>query len=1250
MRIVFDMQGAQAENRNRGIGKYSASIVHQLAKDKSSWEIFIVLNSAFEESIFEIRNGLKGIVPEENVKVWHNPLKYNYLDSGDCANRTAAELIREAFISNLKPDIVFITSVFEGLADNAVVSIGNFKNATTVAILYDLIPLIRKSTYLDNPIVNKWYNKQLNYLRRANLLLSISDSSRQEAIDHLGISQDHVVNISTAVEKEFKNIVFNKSDLKRIENTYQISKPFLMYTGGIDHRKNIETLIEAYASLSADIKIKHQLVIVCSILDNERERLLNVAINFGLDANEVIFTGYVSKEDLISLYNSCKGFVFPSLHEGFGLPVLEAMSCGKAVIASNSSSIPEVVGYSDALFDPNSVLQITKKISQILTDELFRNKLELHAIERSKIFSWENTALKASKAIEGIILNQSNEDFSSKRPDRRKRLAYISPLPPLKSGISDYSAELIPELSKYYEIEVILNQTETSNQWINEHCAIRSLEWFQANFNQFDRVLYHFGNSPFHQHMFELIKQIPGVLVLHDFFLSGIIAHMELHGNMTGYWSRELFASHGYKALLDRSQNPQSYNTTWIYPCNLSVIQAGLGVIVHSQTSFRLAKEWYGKQISDWAIIPLLRDSEAAADKESARSLLGYSSNDFLVCSFGMLGPTKLNNRLLQAWLNSGLASDKSCHLVFVGENPPGEYGSQLDSQIKNNNLADRIKITGWVDAKMYRTYLSSADLSVQLRTLSRGESSAAVHDCMNYGCATIVNSNGSLADLPNDCVWKMPDEFSDEQLTSALEKLKSDQILRSKIGTAAREVINLYHSPKKCTQMYFDAIENFYSSSASGLNGLVDSIAELPAMHADYDIRHLSKSIANSFPQKNKKRQLLVDISELVQRDSKSGIQRVVRSILWHWLLMPPFDYRIEPIYAEPGKPGYRYARKFTINLLGISAFDIKDDPIEFFDGDIFLGLDLQHHIVKQETHTYTEMKIAGVKVNFLVYDLLPVLMPHFFINIGYELHNEWLKSICESDRVFCISQSVASELNEWVNAQYPQKAKTLAIDWFHLGADVENSLPSNSLPDDARDVLNKIEYNQSFVMVGTLEPRKGHAQVLDAFEILWQDGSDTNLVIVGKQGWLVDELCEKIRSHPELNNRLFWLEGISDEYLEKVYAASSCLIAASYGEGFGLPLIEAAQKKIPILVRDIPVFREVAGEHAAYFTADTPQQLAQAIQNWIRNFQAGTHPKSDHMPYLTWMESAKMLLQKVCKGAIKRESQKIDPVPCAA
>ena len=166
---------------------------------------------------------------------------------------------------------------------------------------------------------------------------------------------------------------------------------------------------------------------------------------------------------------------------------------------------------------------------------------------------------------------------------------------------------------------------------------------------------------------------------------------------------------------------------------------------------------------------------------------------------------------------------------------------------------------------------------------------------------------------------------------------------------------------------------------------------------------------------------------------------------------------------------------------------------------------------------------------------------------------------------------------------------------------------------------------------MVGTLEPRKGHLQVMESFEILWQEGLPLNLVFVGKQGWMVEGLVGQFRSHPELNRRLFWLEEISDEYLVQVYGACTCLIAASFGEGFGLPLIEAAQHKLPIIARDIPVFREVAGENAFFFQTKNPRELAHNIQEWIQIFEIGKHPRSEQIPWITWEQSAEQLLSKL-------------------
>ncbi len=162
---------------------------------------------------------------------------------------------------------------------------------------------------------------------------------------------------------------------------------------------------------------------------------------------------------------------------------------------------------------------------------------------------------------------------------------------------------------------------------------------------------------------------------------------------------------------------------------------------------------------------------------------------------------------------------------------------------------------------------------------------------------------------------------------------------------------------------------------------------------------------------------------------------------------------------------------------------------------------------------------------------------------------------------------------------------------------------------------------------MVGTVEPRKGHVQAFAAFEQLWAKNVDVNLVIVGKAGWGVEGLAEVLGQQAEQNDRFFWLQGISDEYLERVYGASSCLLAASLGEGFGLPLIEAAQKGLPILARELPVFREVAGDHAFYFKGDAAEDLAAAVEAWLLLEQEGKAPPSTGMEWLTWKQSAEQI-----------------------
>ena len=1229
MRIVIDMQGAQADNRQRGIGRYTFSLSQAIVRSRGTHEIFIALNGLFPETIEPIRSAFDKLLPQEHIRIWQTPGPVNILGKENDRHRHAAELVREAFLASLNPDVVIVSSLFEGLGDNAVTSVGTLSNMIpTAVILYDLIPLINRYPYLENPVVEAWYENKLDHLRRADLLLAISESSRQEGIRYLNFTDEACINISTAADTHFKPEQVSIKHEIIVRQRYGLLKSFVMYTGGIDHRKNIEGLIRAYGQLPQQLRTSHQLAIVCSIQQASRTALENLAKEVGLNPDELVLTGFVSEEDLLTLYNLCKAFVFPSWHEGFGLPALEAMSCGRAVIGANTSSLPEVIGRDDALFDPMDDKAIAEKLTLVLTDDAFRAELEKHGLEQAKRFSWDSSAQRAITALEVMHLNKVSTALTNTILVRRPKMAYVSPLPPERSGISDYSAELLPELSRHYDIDVIVAQDFVSNPWVNANCTLRSVEWLKDHANTYDRVLYHFGNSHFHQHMFNLLEEVPGVVVLHDFFLSGIVAHMDITGYQPGFWGQSLYKSHGFMSVQQRFQALDTAEVVWRYPCNTDVLQNALGVIVHAENSRRLATQYYGDNVADkWMVIPLLRNPIINSNRVEARHQLNLNLDDFVVCSFGLLGSTKLNQRLLDAWLKSSLSKNEQCKLVFVGENNCGEYGAELLKAIEKSSLEKRIYITGWADASIFSQYLAAADLGVQLRTLSRGETSAAVLDCMNYGLPTIVNANGSMADLPDDGVLKLSDEFDDAELVCALETLWQNPDQRQQFGARAREIILSQHNPRHCADQYTQAIETMYQVASTNVSALAHALCSLNTPSANLEpLISLADSIALSIAPRLAPRQLLVDISELVQRDSKSGIQRVVRSILSELLKHPPEGYRIEPVYATTDQ-GYRYARRFTLQFLGCPESILFDDPIEFRAGDFFLGLDLQPQVVPAHRAFYQQLRNYGVQVQFVVYDLLPITLPKAFPQGAEISHHTWLKVVSESDGCVCISKAVADELSNWFKTNGSTRQRPFKIDWFHLGADIDASAPSKGMPDNAKAVLCALAKSPSFLMVGTLEPRKGYIQTLTAFELLWADGVDVNLVLVGKQGWMVETLVDRLHHNPELDKRLFWLEAISDEYLEKIYASSTCLIAASEGEGFGLPLIEAAQHKLPIIARDIPVFKEVAGESAFYFAGMEPINITKAISDWLKLYVNSEQPMSDNMPWLTWQESADLI-----------------------
>lgn len=833
MRIVIDLQGAQSESRFRGIGRYSLSLALAMARNASGHEIWLALNSRMPESIRDIKSAFKGLVSDDRIRIFDVPavVTPSVWMAGAC------EVVRETFLESLNPDVILVSSLFEGYWANAVTSVGAVSpKRTTAVVLYDLIPLLNKDVYLPSQELKDYYYRKIEWLKNADALLAISDSSRQEAVDHLAIDRARIANISAAIGDQFVPSEVDFQASEALLTRLGVRKDFILYApGGFDQRKNFARLLEAYSSLSSRAKSQHQLVIASKLHPQQRAELLFLANQYNIESSQLVLTGYVNDSDLVALYSLCRLFVFPSTHEGFGLPVLEAMACGAAVIGSNCSSVPEVIGFPEALFDPFSARSIAAKITEALEDEVYRGRLLANAAEQATKFSWDESARKAIAALERI--------------------------------------ERTP--------------TEVDSRQINE-------------------------------------------------------------------------------LLIER------------------------------------------------------------------------------------------------------------------------------------------------------------------------------------------------LLSLPG-------------------------------------------------------------------------------ASPSDAELFQISQSIAFNITAPEEK-QLLLDVSSIVHSDAKSGIQRVVRSLLHELLLVPPVGINVRPIYYAGGR--YYYANSFA-SRINSSYPETIDAIIDFAQGDFYLSLDLNMHLASQVLPLHQYMRQMGVQISYIVYDLLLHHRPDWWLAPNADYFNDWLQKISMvADSLVCISEAVASEMKVWLSENVEKcDGNKPEVKSFHLGADINNSLPSVGLPEDATDLLARFGSKPSFLMVSTIEPRKGHAQTLSAFEALWAEGHEVNLVIVGKRGWLVDELVARIESHPAKGKNLFWLEGISDEYLEKVYSAATCLVAASEGEGFGLPLIEAAQHHLPMIIRDLPVFREVAGDHAYYFEGLSPLSLAEAVKKWMALFQDSTHPTSVSMPWLTWEESAHQLKQALQPGPVVQQ-----------
>lgn len=385
---------------------------------------------------------------------------------------------------------------------------------------------------------------------------------------------------------------------------------------------------------------------------------------------------------------------------------------------------------------------------------------------------------------------------------------------------------------------------------------------------------------------------------------------------------------------------------------------------------------------------------------------------------------------------------------------------------------------------------------------------------------------------------------------------------------------------------------------------------------------RWARRQLAKNKPKRNraKNTRLLIDVSVSIRQNLNTGIQRVVRAWTSHLAEMPLPGITVLPIRAT-ARGGYKYAGPCFGTTPNPETFGRK---VKGQAGDLFFGVDLAAHLVWRNQAQFLRWKQDGVRIVFMVHDLLPLLHPEWFNPRTGRHFRRWIKVLARyADGILCSTEAVAADVRAWFAAHDGVLDPAIEFYVVPLGADINASLPTLGEDKTEGRQMQALTGHNFVLVVGTIEPRKGHACTLAAFEAHWRHGGSTALVLVGRPGWKTEALQATLTCHPERNRRLFWFNDASDALLGALYHQATGVLVPSLGEGYGLPLVEALHYQKPVLARSLPVFREIAGDRVTYFEEDGPEALARILEQWLE--QSPPQPVAQ-IPR-SWRDSTKQL-----------------------
>lgn len=633
-------------------------------------------------------------------------------------------------------------------------------NILPCAVVYDFIPREYPERYLRRRTDLLHYAAAWQWLGAMRLFLPISTSCADDLAAGLGVPRERIAVTGVSLRPAFEALL--GGDAAGVPRPAGAPGEYLLFVGGADWRKNVETVAAARARIAERHAAPATLVVAGGYPERQRGRIRAAAGHGAPGREAVLFLDHVDDAELAGWYRHALATVTASRAEGFSLPVIEAMACGSPVLVSDIPAHRELVADPAARFDPDDVDGLAARLETVTASAAERVRIVAGQAEVPRRFTAAAVGRRIRSAVEAAWRRQRGDRPA---PRRRPAIAVLSPFPPDRSGVADYTAGMVEALAPHVDVDVYSEQPAAlATPAVRRHCALGPAPLLRSDYAAVVAVL---GNSRFHGRILDLHTRHGGPCILHDARLTDLYGWWHGPDGLRHRAEAELGRRITRRELAGWTDHPHTLPTLFLG----EVVAAAAPLVVHSRALADSIESHYGTRPVHLPFCvqrPFSAAAVAPAARQAIRARLGVPRGRIVVVSLGIVSPLKAPEACIDA-IAALVQRGRDVELRFVGR--AGRQARALRARAARHGAAGRVHVSDdWVGEAEYRDWLLAADYGIQLRTHRFGGLSGALVDCVAAGLPTVANEDLAAALDAPVTVARVGDELAPESVAAALD------------------------------------------------------------------------------------------------------------------------------------------------------------------------------------------------------------------------------------------------------------------------------------------------------------------------------------------------------------------------------------------------------------------------------------------------------------------------------------------------